>query len=229
MENTPSEILFTVPIYFDYGATFLWGTSGAMIAARRGYDVSGVIALALLSATGGGLIRDGLFLQNGPPVLVQTPIYLLIVAAAAVLVLVAGARLQQVKQFSRLVQIVDAFGLGAYAVVGMQMSIQAQLSTPAVILVGVVNAVGGGLLRDIAMRQVPELFKPGTFTGIAALASCFVFLALQYGWGFSPALAAWPTIAAAFTIRMLSVKYNLRTRPVSGFGQAAGGSLDDEK
>lgn len=54
------------------------------------------------------------------------------------------------------------------------MSIAAKLGLPAVVLGGVVNAVSGGLLRDIVMRQVPELFKPGTFTGVAALASCFV-------------------------------------------------------
>ncbi|HWO02577.1 MAG TPA: TRIC cation channel family protein [Blastocatellia bacterium] len=74
----PDQV-FTVPFYFDYGATFVWSVSGALIAARRGYDIAGVSALALVSATGGGLLRDGLFLQNGPPALVRTPVYLLIV------------------------------------------------------------------------------------------------------------------------------------------------------
>lgn len=66
----PPDQVFTVPFYFDYGETFVWSVSGALIA-RRGHDLSGVAALALVSATGGGLLRDGLFLQNGPPALVQ--------------------------------------------------------------------------------------------------------------------------------------------------------------
>src|SRR5262245_23823894 len=161
---------FTVPLSFDYGATFLWAISGALVAARRGHDLSGVFALALVSATGGGLIRDGLFLQQGPPALVRTPAYLLIVAAAALIVLAIGARLQRLAHYSHLVDLVDALGLGAYAVVGMQLSLAAGLSLPGVALVGVVNAVGGGVLRDLFTRQPIEVFQPGTLTASAALA-----------------------------------------------------------
>jgi uncharacterized membrane protein YeiH len=212
-----AEQLFTLPIYFDYGATFVWSVSGALIAARRGYDAIGVSALALVSATGGGLLRDGLFLQNGPPALVRTPFYLFIVAVATVLVLVSGARLKnQERHISPVVHIVDALGLGAYAVVGMQLSTQAGLSVPAVTLVGVVNAVGGSILRDVLVRQEPEIFRPGTLTALAALTSCLVFLALVAGIGLSPSLAAWPAILMAALVRTVSVRYDLRTRPVFG-------------
>src|SRR5262245_50166293 len=213
----PDQI-FTVPIYFDYGATFVWSVSGALIAARRGYDIAGVAALALVSATGGGLLRDGLFLQNGPPILVRTPVYLLIVAAAALLVLLIGARLNKVRHISSLVQIVDALGLGAYAVVGMQLSIEAGLSLPAIALVGVANAVGGSVIRDVLLRREPEVFKPGTFMALAALASSAIFLILEKAFGLSPASAAWPTIITAALIRGVSVRYNLRTHTLPGFG-----------
>ena len=219
----PDQV-FTVPWYFDYGATFLWAVSGAIVAARRGYDLSGVAALALVSSTGGGLIRDGLFLQNGPPMLVRTPVYLLIVAAAALLVLVVGARLHKHLYFSHLVEIVDALGLGAYAVVGMQLAIEAGLSLPGVTLIGVVNAVGGGILRDLLTRQEPEAFKPGTLTVVAVLGCCLVFLVLEKGFEVSPYLAAWPTIIVAFTIRVLSIRYDIRTRPLSGFEPKEPGS-----
>ena len=53
--------------YFDYGATFLWAISGAVLGARRGFDVVGVLTVALVSAAGGGLLRDGFFMQDGPP------------------------------------------------------------------------------------------------------------------------------------------------------------------
>lgn len=214
--------VFTVPLYFDYGATFLWGITGALVGARRGYDLSGVAALALISSTGGGLLRDGFFLQNGPPALLQTHIYLLIVAAAALLVFAVGAKLdhyRQYRHFSGLVQVVDALGLGAYAVVGMQLAIDSAISLPGVVLIGLINAVGGGILRDLLTRQEPEVFKPGTLTVVAVLISCFVFLILEKGFGFSPYVAAWPTIITAFAIRLISVRYNVRTRALRGFMQ----------
>ena len=67
---------FLLPLFFDYSATFLWAISGALLAARRGYAIMGVITLALVSSTGGGLLRDGFFIQDGPPALVRTPNYL---------------------------------------------------------------------------------------------------------------------------------------------------------
>ena len=72
---------------FDYTATFLWATSGALLAMRRGYDIVGVVLIAMVSALGGGLIRDSVFLDR-QPVLVRQPTYLLLVAIAVVVVLV---------------------------------------------------------------------------------------------------------------------------------------------
>ena len=78
---------------FDYTATFLWATSGALLAARRGYDIVGVVVIAMVSALGGGLIRDAIFL-NQQPVLIRQPTYLLLVAIAVVAVLVFGRLVQ---------------------------------------------------------------------------------------------------------------------------------------
>jgi uncharacterized membrane protein YeiH len=60
-------VKFLLPPFFDYSATFLWAISGALLAARRGYAIMGVITLAIVSSTGGGLLRDGLFTRTGHP------------------------------------------------------------------------------------------------------------------------------------------------------------------
>jgi uncharacterized membrane protein YeiH len=75
---------------FDLAASSIWATSGALLAARRGFDVTGIFAVALVSATGGGLLRDGLFLQGGPPALVRTPAYVIVAGAAALAVWAFG-------------------------------------------------------------------------------------------------------------------------------------------
>jgi uncharacterized membrane protein YeiH len=222
--------VFTVQTLFDYGATFAWALSGALIAARRGYDVFGLTVVALTSATGGGLLRDGFFLQNGPPALARTPAYLLIVVGAVLLVRVIGRWLNEQRYLPPVIQIVDALALGAYAVVGMRLSIEARLSLPAVMLVGVVNAIGGGLLRDVLMRQEPEVFKPGTLMALAVLASTILFLILEQGLGLSTFSAGLPTVVAAALIRAASLRYDLRTRAMPGFtasdqtGDSTGGS-----
>ena len=58
---------FLLPPWFDYLATFIWALTGALIAARRRYDIAGITALAVVSATGGGLLRDGIFLLADSP------------------------------------------------------------------------------------------------------------------------------------------------------------------
>ena len=217
-----ADRVFTVQLLFDYGATFAWALSGALIAARRGYDVFGVTVVALVSATGGGLLRDGLFLQNGPPALARTPDYLLIVIAVVLLVRVIGGWLNELRYLPPAIEVVDALALGAYAVVGMRLAIDAHLSLPAVMLVGVINAIGGGLLRDVLMRQEPEVFKPSTLMALAVLASTLVYLILDQGLGLSPLAAALPTVVAAALIRAASVQYDLRTRTVPGFTASDG-------
>src|SRR6188768_4215887 len=90
--TVPLQGPFTLPPFFDYAATFRYAISGALIAARRRYDLAGILALALVSSTGGGLLRDGFFLQSGPPLLLRSPVYLALIAVATALVALVGPR-----------------------------------------------------------------------------------------------------------------------------------------
>ena len=208
---------FLLPPFFDYGATFLWAVSGALLAARAGYDVVGIMILAMVSATGGGLLRDGLFLQDGPPVVVQSPVYLAIVVIATLFVLAFGKHVQRLKAFEVLVSLVDALGLGAYAVVGMNRASALGLSILGIGLVGLVNAVGGGVLRAVLMARESHLMRPGTLEAIPALAGCVVFLLLTRSIELNQTYAAWITIAIVFVLRAVAVRYGIRTRALPAF------------
>jgi uncharacterized membrane protein YeiH len=199
---------FQLPVWFDLGATFAFALTGALAAIKRGYDVVGLISLALVSGIGGGLIRDGIFLQQGLTPLLTNPNYLYVIGAAALVGVVLGDRVQH---FNRVIAMVDALGLGAYACFGVQKSLQAGLGPTAAVLVGVVNAVGGGLLRDVLTREEPLVFRPGQFYVLVALAGAvtFVFLAAQLG---VPATAAaLAAIGLTFVFRMLTIMFNWRT------------------
>ncbi len=200
---------FQIPIIFDLGATFVFGITGALAALRRGYDIIGLFALAFASGVGGGLLRDGLFLQQGPPALTTDGRYLVAILAAG---LVGLLFLRWVDRFTKMIALVDALGLGAYAVVGVQKSIIAGLSVPAAVLVGVINAVGGGLLRDLLVRDEPLLLKPGQFYALAALGGCLLFVFLTVNIGMPAPRAGLITIACTFIVRVLSITFNWRTK-----------------
>jgi uncharacterized membrane protein YeiH len=212
-ENMMSRDVFAIPMYIEYVATFTWAMSGAIVGVRRRYDIVGVFVIALFSSMGGGLIRDGVMLQR-TPVMLTNGMYLLIIVIATIIVgLVARKVISLPKSFSitKLVEVIDVLGIPAYAVVGMLLSLDQSMSLPGVVLVGVVNGVGGGLLRDVITGEEPALLKPGQFTPLVVLLVCVVFVALTE-WIVIPIYpAALFTIALFFIIRVLIIRFNWRT------------------
>lgn len=196
---------------FDIGATATFAITGALAGVRRHYDVVGVFFLAAATALGGGLIRDAVLLRTGVPIAIQNPIYLETVIAACGLGFVLGKR---IRHFERWIMLADALGLGAYAIVGTQMSLQEHLAPVAALLVGVLNATGGGLLRDVLAREEPFVFKPGEFYLLVALAGAVAFwLLLRYGHQ-SATHAAAIAIGLTFILRLLTVRFKWRTRAI---------------
>jgi uncharacterized membrane protein YeiH len=199
---------FSLPIWFDLAATFCFALTGGIVAMKRGYDVVGVLALALLTGLGGGLIRDGIFIQQGPPALATDARYIQIAVVGALVGALMGDR---VSYFRRIIASIDAIGLGAYAVFGTQKSLAAGLAVPAAILVGVINAAGGGLLRDVITNEEPLVFRPGQFYVLVALAAAalFVVATLEFGW--PPGWSAVGIIALTFVFRILTILFNWKT------------------
>jgi len=199
---------FTLPIYIDLTATCLYAMTGALLAIRRHYDVIGLFVLALVTGVGGGLIRDGIFIQNGPPVAISDGRYLTVVilgCIAAALFLNHLARLQTAFLFA------DALGLGCYAVVGVEHALNAQLPILTAIMIGIVTACGGGLLRDVLVSDEPLLFKPGQLYVLAALIGASLFTLLILYFKMSAATAALLAIASCFVFRMLAIAFNWKT------------------
>jgi uncharacterized membrane protein YeiH len=199
---------FHLPIGFELAAVFLFAMTGALLAIENRYDVVGVFVLALLSAVGGGLVRDGVLLPQGPPLVLQDQRYLYAVSAAAVLCLILGTHLSRFRQVFLLV---DALGLGIYAVVGTQRALDFGLHFLPAAFVGLANAVGGGVLRDVLTGKETLLFKPGEFYILAAAAGTAVFLGLIYLVPLpAPEAAGW-SIATTFVFRLAAVSFNWQT------------------
>jgi uncharacterized membrane protein YeiH len=204
---------FQLPVWFDLGAVFAFVLTGALAAINRGYDIVGVFFLALVSSIGGGLIRDGIFIPSGEatPLLTDSRYIQVIVAATIV-----GASFgRHVKRFRRVIALIDALGLGAYATFGTQKALQFGLAMPAAILVGVINAAGGGLLRDIIVREEPLVFRPGQFYVLTAVAGAVTFVFFSVHLTLDPTPAALIAITVTFIFRVLTIVFNWRTSAVA--------------
>ena len=209
---------FAIPLYFDYFATFAWALSGAVVGVRRGYDIVGVFVIALVSSTGGGLIRDG-FLLHRTPALLANGVYLVLIIVATTLIGLAAKRLVSVLSrawLDKLIELIDAVGVPAFAIVGMQIALAQGIPIPGVVLVGVINGVGGGLLRDVLARDTPRLLLPGQYSALVVLAACLAFVGLRRGLAMDATQVAFVTIALFFVVRALTIRFNWTSSALLG-------------
>ncbi|MCF3649567.1 trimeric intracellular cation channel family protein [Synoicihabitans lomoniglobus] len=203
---------FFLPIWFELGAVGLMSMTGAIVAIKRGYDVVGLASLSLLVGLGGSLIRDGIFLQQGPPAALANPLYIEMALFGGAVGALLGER---VHYFRRIIAGVDALALGAYAAYGVQKALGADISIPAAIVVGVVNALGGGLLRDVITNEEPLVFRPGQFYALVALAAATLFVVLTVQLHLRPTVSAGWVIAATFVFRVMTILFNWKTAPLA--------------
>lgn len=202
---------YMLPVFFDLFAVFLFAFSGSIKAIERGYDFVGVYIVAMVTSTGGSLIRDTL-LQHGVPAPLLDYKYLLCVFSAGTIAMILY---RYHKHFSVLINIIDAISLGMYATFGTQKAMGLGLSIFSAFIIGFINSVGGGLLRDILMKEESHFFKPGQYYAVNSILAITVFIILGVVLGLHAETAAIISIALATILRYLAVKFNLQTKAVN--------------
>ncbi|MBP3223075.1 MAG: TRIC cation channel family protein [Actinomycetaceae bacterium] len=149
----------------DLTGVLLNGILGGRLARSKNFDAIGFGVLALMSALGGGIIRD-LMLASGPPVALTDPYYLtvaLIGAGIAFLWRFDG------KWSLRLLLIADGLVLGTWAATGVTKTLNCGFGVVPALLLGLVTAVGGGMVRDVAAGNVPAVFGGNNLYAVPAL------------------------------------------------------------
>jgi uncharacterized membrane protein YeiH len=197
---------------FNIGAVFFFALTGALAARRLGYDIIGVFVLAFVTGLGGGLIRDSLLRGSGPVAALTDPLFMVAVLCATLCGLFRFS--SRIESFNRAVAVLDAIGLGAFAVVGTEKAMRLELHWLAAIFVGVVNAVGGGLLRDLLIRAEPLLLKPGQFYAFAALIGAATYAAMTVHWKLPVIQSAIYATLTTVLFRVLAIVFNWKTRAV---------------
>lgn len=193
-------VLPAIPVWSAYLAVAVGGLAGASHAARRGFDVIGVIGLAVATGLGGLLLRDVL-LQKGTPVVLTDPRYLLAAAVAALLGFFFAGSIGSLKQ---VLLVLDGLAMGLLVGLGASAALFFGLSPVAALFLGVTTAIGGGILRDLFSGESPTVLRPGIFTGVAALIGAVVFIVLYY-LGVATFWNQLATIAVVFVVRVLAL------------------------
>lgn len=201
-----------MPVDFDTGdlvraldrvGIIAFALSGVEIGARRRLDVFGLLVMGVVTATGGGLVRD--VILGRLPFVLEHPDYLvwaILSSGAAIAVVWSGRSIPR-----RLLAVADAGGLGAFAAAGALAALSAGLALPAVVLLAIVTATGGGVIRDLLADRVPLVLRSEVNATAAALGGFVVWLVEPFSAG--TAAIAGMAVAAAVRVITLALGINL--------------------
>ena len=191
------------------GVNAVVGALRAQVDDDRHWDIVGLSTFGVLMGLGGGFIRD-LLIGNLPVESLRTPWYLTTVIGAIVVVLVFGQRLARVRI---LVTGLNALALGLFAIVGVAYALRADLPVISAMFVGVVSAVGGGVLVSVMKDEVPGILLTSAPNALVALLVTGVY-ALVDVW--DPQIAGLAGIVTAVVAHFAARQLGLRTRRAEG-------------
>ncbi|MDD2556784.1 MAG: trimeric intracellular cation channel family protein [Desulfuromonadaceae bacterium] len=187
---------------FDLLGTAAFAASGAWAGIRRQMDLLGVLVLGVVTAIGGGTLRD-ILLGDTPPFCLQNDTYLYLSIAVAVVVFVFHHRFEQVVYP---LLYLDAIGLGTFVVIGTQKAINFGASFIVAVAMGVMTATAGGVIRDMLSSRVPlilrrEIYASPCIAGGALLYACHM---LEVNFAISALAAA----TLVVVVRILAIRNN---------------------
>lgn len=197
----------SVLLVLDLVGVFAFALNGALTAVRATHvDIVGVITLGMITAVGGGIIRDVL-LGALPPATFVDWRYLAVAAGGG---LIAFLFSRWLGRFAGSIEVLDAAGLGLFAVTGAGKAIELGGGPAQAIILGGITAVGGGTLRDVLIRRVPAVMRSGLYA-IPALVGATVVVAADGG-GIDDVIGVPAALCGAvvcFLIRVVGLRFGL--------------------
>ncbi len=195
--------------FLEIIGTAAFAVSGAMAAMHKHLDIFGVLFCGIVTALGGGVIRDTL-LGSLPPEMFKSYSYLITAVAAGVAAFVAARILNskfetKAASIDRVNNIFDAVGLGVFTVAGINLAVNSGYSDNAffVIFLGMTTGCGGGIFRDICIREVPLVFSKRIYA-VASLAGGCVYYFMHVYLNLHGVLAVAAGIGVVFVLRLLA-------------------------
>jgi uncharacterized membrane protein YeiH len=196
--------ILDVPIWANVTAIAVGSFQGAMYAAgyrKTGLDLLGIAVIGIATGLGGGFLRD--ILLNRFPIAMTANYYILIAVGAALLGMLLG---QLAGKVDWLLTLMDALGLGLFAAIGTTAAMFDGVPVVPALFVGVITAVGGGVIRDLLLNTPISVMHVGSLYAVAAILGSGTLL-VTYSLGGDPNVAAVLCIVVTTVVRMLAVRF----------------------
>lgn len=179
--------------------------SGVLAARGKRIDLFGVLVLALVTAYGGGTVRDVLA-GDLPPVWLRSSDYLL---NATLTALVSFFVVRHRTPPGRVLLVADAFGLALFTLIGVRKGIRLEFVPSVAILLGVITGVAGGILRDVLLGEVPLVFRREIHLyATAALGGAALYVGLQAA-GVSEIIATTTGVVVILALRLIAIRWKI--------------------
>ncbi|NJB66956.1 putative membrane protein YeiH [Desulfobaculum xiamenense] len=203
-------------LYFlDIFGTLIFAISGAFKASRRELDILGALVLATATGVGGGIIRD-MVLGATPPAAFHDESYLFVCLAGGVTVIFIAPR---IARRWNMVMAADALGLGVFSAIGAAKAAAYGLGPMGTIMMAALTAVGGGVIRDVLVCEVPAVIRTD-FYATAAILGGATFVAL-HACGVGQSWLLFATTITATGLRLLAMRFHLRLPKVRRLDESA--------
>ena len=192
------SIDYLIP-FIDFAGTFVFGVSGALAGIRRKFDIFGIFIMGLVTAIGGGTLRD-LLIGSTPVNWMLSNLYVYLVVAGVAFSILCFA---QIGKLRRSMFLFDTIGIALYTILGLQKALAFGLSPLIAVMLGVVSATFGGVIRDVLAGEVPLIFRREIYAS-ACLLGALVFLLIDSWLGDVAGMSI--AIVVVFLIRFFAVR-----------------------
>lgn len=208
-----------VRFIFEMVGTVAFAISGAMVAIKKRVDIFGVIVLSATTALGGGIVRD-ILIGHLPPTMFSDYRYVMVAVITSVIVfIVAYIFRESYKKSEKTVDevnnIFDALGLGVFTVMGAKVAIESGFTVNGILVVclAVVTGVGGGLIRDVMLMEIPFVLKKRIYAVASIIGGTAYHL--MYIHNVNVRLASVIAVLIVFSVRIFATAFKLDLPKVS--------------
>ncbi|MDC7227965.1 MAG: trimeric intracellular cation channel family protein [Spirochaetales bacterium] len=214
--------MFDSIFFLDIFGSAVFAVAGTFKAIKHELDILGVITLALITGVGGGILRD-LLLGDAPPAAFRDETYFIVCIISGLAAAVLASRIARVW---KLVKVFDALGLGVFTAIGAAKGMEYGLGYVGILLTGAITATGGGMIRDVLVREIPSVISRDFYATASFLGSIALIAVVSTGAEEGPAIIA--AIVVTTVVRLVAMKTGLALPKVKRIPWFRGTSEDSE-